>query len=107
VCTTIPSVTISGAAGAGGAYIAANRASATVELVGTLVRENASTSGGGGAAYLTSWWGNAVSFVSTGCDFGASGSADDNAPSNVFIYGGASHNYGDAATFACSARGCL
>jgi hypothetical protein len=60
----------------------------------------------GGGAFLISRWGNPVSFTSTGCDFGADGSADDNAPNDVFVYGGSAYDFGDGATFGCTSGVC-
>lgn len=61
----------------------------------------------GGAVYLISWWGNPVAFSAVDCDFGASGSGEDNAPADVFVYGDSSYTYGDGATFSCDGSGCI
>lgn len=60
----------------------------------------------GGGVYVVPYWGNPLSFSAASCDFGAEGSADDNSPSDVFVYGRSSFDYGDDASFTCGATGC-
>lgn len=68
------------------------------------VAEDAALPGGG--VYLVSSWGNGVAFTSTGCDFGAAGTDEDNTPSDTYVYGKSAYIYASGASFSCDGSGC-
>ena len=68
------------------------------------VAEDAALPGGG--VYLVSSWGNGVAFTSTGCDFGAAGTDEDNTPADTYVYGKSAYIYASGASFSCDGSGC-
>jgi len=68
-------------------------------------RGNASSLTGGGV-FMQRVNGDVVRFTSDGCDFGATGTADDNTGGDVSLYGGFTAAFGDDATFVCTSAGC-
>jgi len=61
---------------------------------------------GGAGVFLEVVFADVVRFTSDGCDFGATGTADDNTGGDVSLFGGFTVSYGDDATFVCTSAGC-
>ena len=61
-----------------------------------------------GVVYLYLYYGSSSSFVSNGCSFGETGSADDNSPNDVYMASPyATYKYGNDVSFTCTkASGC-
>ncbi|MFT4974381.1 MAG: hypothetical protein ACI8S6_000263 [Myxococcota bacterium] len=83
-----------------GSYNATMTCTATTDGAGGIIGNSDTYYGG---MYLYMYYGG--SFKSDNCDFGESGSSNDNTPNDIYQYSSAGsgyYSYGDSASFTCS-----